>query len=413
MLCDLHYNYSKEVQKTGKGSTIVSRETKENDMIYFDNAATTYPKPESVYQAVNKCMREYCANPGRSGHKLSMEAGRVVLEARELLAELFGAKKSENIIFGLNATDALNTAIKGMVQSGDHIITTSMEHNSVLRPLKQLENIGIETTIVKCSELGTLNLAELETSIKSNTKVIVTTHASNVTGTLMPIREIGEIARKNKLLYIIDSAQTAGTYKIDVSDINVDVLTFTGHKGLMGPQGVGGFYIKEGIALRQMREGGTGSMSESLVQPEILPDKYESGTPNTPGIAGLAAGLKFIKEIGIENIKGHEEEMTSYFLKQLSEIDDIIIYGPRDIKKQAPVVSLNIKNKASSEVSFLLDSQFDIATRPGLHCAPLAHRTIGTNEQGAVRFSFGYFNTYDEIDKAIVALKSIAKEECF
>lgn len=382
-------------------------------MIYFDNAATTYPKPENVYQAVNKCMREYCANPGRSGHKLSMEAGRVILEARELVAELFGVKKSENIIFGLNATDALNTAIKGMVKQGDHIITTSMEHNSVLRPLKQLENIGIETTIIMCNESGELSLSELEANIKSNTKVIVTTHASNVTGTIMPIKEIGKIAKQNKLLYIIDAAQTAGVYKLNVSDINVDVLTFTGHKGLMGPQGVGGFYVKEGVALRQMREGGTGSMSESLIQPEMLPDKYESGTPNTPGLAGLAAGLKFIKEVGIDNIKHHEEEITSYFLNQLSEIDDIIIYGPRDIKKQAPVVSINIKNRTSSEVSFLLDNQFDIATRPGLHCAPLAHQTIGTKEKGTVRFSFGYFNTKDEIDKAMVALKSIAKEECF
>jgi cysteine desulfurase family protein len=382
-------------------------------MIYFDNAATTYPKPESVYQAVNRCMRDYCANPGRSGHKLSMEAGRKVLEARELLAELLGAKKSENIIFTLNATDALNTAIKGVVKKGDHIITTSMEHNSVLRPLKQLESLGVETTIIKCNMLGELNLIDLQTSIKENTRVIITTHASNVTGVLMPIKEIGEIAKQNKLLYIIDSAQTAGTYKIDVSDINVDILTFTGHKGLMGPQGVGGFYVKEGVNLRQLREGGTGSMSESLMQPEMLPDKYESGTPNTPGIAGLAAGIKFIKEIGIDKIRGHEEEITSYFLKQVSEIDDIIIYGPNDIKKQAPVVSLNIKNRASSEVSFLLDNQYDIATRPGLHCAPLAHQTIGSGQQGAVRFSFGYFNTWDEIDKAIIALKSIAKEECF
>ncbi|MDF2530676.1 MAG: csdB [Clostridia bacterium] len=382
-------------------------------MIYFDNAATTYPKPEVVYQAVNKCMREYCANPGRSGHKLSMEAGRVVLEARELLAELFGTKRSDNIIFGLNATDALNTAIKGLANKGDHIITTSMEHNSVLRPLKQLESQEIETTIVQCSETGELNLAELEANIKSNTKMIITTHASNVTGTLMPIKEIGEIARRRKLLYIIDTAQTAGTYKLNVSDINVDVLTFTGHKGLMGPQGVGGFYIREGVALRQMREGGTGSRSDSLIQPEILPDKFESGTPNTPGIAGLAAGLKFIKEIGIEQIRKHEEEITSYFLKQLSEIDDIIVYGLQNMLKQAPVVALNIKTKTSAEVSFILDNQFDIATRPGLHCAPLAHQTIGTKGQGAVRFSFGYFNTIDEIDEAIRALKAIAKEECF
>jgi cysteine desulfurase family protein len=390
----------------------VSRETKENVMIYFDNAATTYPKPESVYQAVNKCMREYCANPGRSGHKLSMEAGRVVLEARELMAKLFNTKKSENIIFGLNATDALNTAIKGLVNKGDHVITTSMEHNSVLRPLKQLENAGVETSIVRCKETGEIDLEELEGAIKNNTKMIVTTHASNVTGTIMPIKRISEIASRNNLHYIVDTAQTAGTYKIDVTDVNLDVLVFTGHKGLMGPQGVGGFYIKDGVALRQLREGGTGSMSESLLQPEILPDKYESGTPNTPGIAGLVAGLNFISEIGIDNIRSHEEELTSYFMEQLAEIEDIIVYGPRNINSHAPVVSINIKNRTSSEVSFILDSQFNIATRPGLHCAPMAHKTIGTNEQGAVRFSFGYFNEKHEIDESIIALKSIVRGEC-
>ncbi|OGO76801.1 MAG: cysteine desulfurase [Clostridiales bacterium GWB2_37_7] len=381
-------------------------------MIYFDNAATTYPKPEVVYRAMDKCMREYCANPGRSGHKLSVEAGRIVLETRELMAQLFNARKPDNIIFSLNATDALNTAIKGMINKGDHVITTSMEHNSVLRPLKQLESLGIETTIVQCSETGELDTTKLEKAVKSNTKLIVTTHASNVTGTIMPIKEIGELARQYNLRYVIDTAQTAGTYKIDVSELNVDVLTFTGHKGLMGPQGVGGFYIKDGVALRQMREGGTGSMSESLLQPELLPDKYESGTPNTPGIAGLAAGLGFIKEVGIENIKKHEEEITGYFLEKLAEIEDIIIYGPCKLENHAPVVSFNIINKTSSEVSFLLDNNFDIATRPGLHCAPLAHKTIGTIEQGAVRFSFGYYNTKDEIDVAVKALKSIVKEEC-
>lgn len=381
-------------------------------MIYLDNAATTYPKPESVYQAMDKCMREFGANPGRSGHKLSMEAGRVVLETRELLAELFNVRKSENIIFGLNITDALNTAIKGVANKGDHIITTSMEHNSVLRPLKQLENIGVETSIVQCSPTGELNIADLEKAIKSNTRIIVTTHASNVTGTKMPIKQIGEIAKKHNLIYIIDSAQTAGTHKIDADDINVDILTFTGHKGLMGPQGVGGFYIRDGVSLRQMREGGTGSMSESLLQPEILPDKYESGTPNTPGIAGLAAGLRFIKDIGIEKIRQHEEKLSSCFIEQVSEIGNVIVYGTKKMETSVPVISLNIVGKTSSEVSFILDNQYDIATRPGLHCAPLAHKTIGTLDRGAVRFSFGYFNTMNEVDIAVKALKSIAKEEC-
>lgn len=380
-------------------------------MIYFDNAATSYPKPEEVYQAVNKCMREAGANPGRSGHKLSMEAGRIILEARELLAELLHVRRSENIVFGLNATDALNTAIKGMIKPGEHVITTSMEHNSVLRPLKQLEQQGIKTTILQCNHEGELDIKALKAAVKSNTRMIVTTHASNVTGTLMPIKAIGEVAREQNLVYIVDTAQTAGVYDMDVNELNIDVLTFTGHKGLMGPQGVGGFYVRNSNILPQMREGGTGSMSESLLQPELLPDKYESGTPNTPGIAGLRAGLSFIKKVGIQEIRYHEEQLTAYFLEQLTAIDEITVYGPKNINKQAPVVSLNIRNKMSSEVSFILDHQYEIATRPGLHCAPLAHRTIGTNEWGAVRFSFGYFNKREEIDEAIKALKAIAKEE--
>lgn len=379
-------------------------------MIYFDNAATTYPKPEDVYLAVDKCMREYCANPGRSGHKLSMQAGRIVLEARELMAELIKVKKSDNIIFSLNATDALNAAIKGLLNKGDHVITTSMEHNSVLRPLKYMESQGVEATIVQCNEKGELSVSNVEKAIKANTRAIVCTHASNVTGTIMPIKEIGLLARNKGLTFVVDSAQTAGTHNIDVNDMNIDILTFTGHKGLMGPQGVGGFYIRDGVALRQMREGGTGSMSESLIQPDILPDKYESGTPNTPGIAGLAAGLKFIKEKGIDNIRKHEEEITRYFMQKASEIEDIILYGPTPTENHAPVVSLNIKGKTSAEVSFTLDNDYNIATRPGLHCAPLAHKTIGTFDQGTVRFSFGYFNTIDEVNKAIEALRSISKE---
>ncbi len=381
-------------------------------MIYFDNAATSFPKPECVYRAVDKCMREYCANPGRSGHRLSLESGRILLEARELFSELVNSKKSDSVIFSLNATDAINVALKGLLKSGDHVITTSMEHNSVLRPLKTLEKQGVETTIIQCNKKGELSLEKISKAIKPSTKVIISTHASNVIGTKMPIKEMGLLAHNEKLIFIVDSAQTAGTYNIDVEDMNIDILTFTGHKGLMGPQGVGGFYIREGIPLKQMREGGTGSMSEYLEQPEILPDKFESGTPNMPGIAGLASGLSFIKEKGIENIRKHEETITKYFIQQASEIKDIILYGLLDVDNHAPVVSLNIKGKTSSEVSFALDRNYDIATRPGLHCAPMAHKTIGTFDQGTVRFSFGYFNTKNEVDIAIEALKSISKEVC-
>lgn len=382
-------------------------------MIYFDNAATSFPKPECVYKAVDKCMREYCANPGRSGHKLSLEAGRIILEARELLSEMINVKKSDNVMFSLNATDALNTAIKGLLNSGDHVITTSMEHNSVLRPLKALEKQGVENTIIQCDKKGELSLEELTKAIKPNTKVVISTHASNVIGTKMPIKEIGLLSHSKGLIYIVDSAQTAGVYNIDVEDMQIDILTFTGHKGLMGPQGVGGFYIRDGIPLRQMREGGTGSMSESLIHPEIFPDKFESGTPNTPGIAGLAAGLSFIKEKGIENIRKHEETIAKYFIRKISEVQEIMFYGSAEEESRVPVVSLNIKGKTSAEVSFILDRDYDIATRPGLHCAPMAHKTIGTFDQGTVRFSFGYFNTINEVDRAIEALKSITKEVYF
>lgn len=379
-------------------------------MIYLDNAATTFPKPEEVYQAMLESMKEFGANPGRSGHKLALKAGRAIYETRELLSKLFNIENPMNIIFTSNATEGLNLGIKGILKSGDHVITTSMEHNSVLRPLKALENIGVETTIIQCDKTGMINIKDIEKNIRQNTKMIITTHASNVTGTLFPIDEISKIAHKNGLLYMVDAAQTAGVYDIDVKNMNIDILVFPGHKSLLGPQGTGGIYIREGIDVMQMKEGGTGSRSESLVQPEMLPDKFESGTPNTPGIVGLGAGIKFILKTGIDNIRKHEEELTEYFIEELKKIDKVKIYGPCNVKKQAPVVSINIGEEDSSEVSYILDRVFNIAVRPGLHCAPLAHKTIGTFEQGVVRFSIGYFNTHEDIEEAIKAIKEIAKE---
>ncbi|WP_069650888.1 aminotransferase class V-fold PLP-dependent enzyme [Caloranaerobacter ferrireducens] len=379
-------------------------------MIYLDNAATTFPKPEEVYQAMLESMKEFGANPGRSGHKLALKAGRAIYETRELLSKLFNIENPMNIIFTSNATEGLNLGIKGILKSGDHVITTSMEHNSVLRPLKALENIGVETTIIQCDKTGMIDIKDIEKNIRQNTKMIITTHASNVTGTLFPIDEISKIAHKNGLLYMVDAAQTAGVYDIDVKNMNIDILVFPGHKSLLGPQGTGGIYIREGIDVMQMKEGGTGSRSESLIQPEMLPDKFESGTPNTPGIVGLGAGIKFILKTGIDNIRKHEEELTEYFIEELKEIDKVKIYGPCDVKKQAPVVSINLGEEDSSEVSYILDRVFNIAVRPGLHCAPLAHKTIGTFEQGVVRFSIGYFNTHEDIEEAIKAIREIAKE---
>ena len=378
-------------------------------MIYLDNAATTFPKPEAVYNAMMDCMKNYCANPGRAGHKLAMKAAREIYDTRENIAKLFNIDNPMNIVFTNNATDSLNLAIKGVVNKGDHIITTSMEHNSVIRPIKALEKIGVENTIVQCDEQGFLNIDDLENAIKPNTKLIVTTHASNVCGTLIDIKSISEITTKHNILYLIDASQTVGVYDIDLKAIKADMLAAPGHKGLLGPQGTGILYIREGLNIDILKEGGTGSRSEDLFQPDLFPDKYESGTHNTPGIVGLNEGVKFIFKEGIDKIKEHEEELCKYMLERLEEVPNIKIYGPKDANKRASVISINIGNMDSGEITFLLDSEYDIATRSGIHCAPLAHRTLGTLEQGAVRFSIGYFNTKEEIDKAITALKQIAK----
>lgn len=379
-------------------------------MIYLDNAATSFPKPEQVYKAVMDAMRDYGANPGRSGHKLALQAGRVIYETRELLGKLFNIDNPMNIIFTHNATDGINLAIKGLLKPGDHVITTSMEHNSVLRPLKVLEKVGVKITIVQCNPIGSIDIKDIEESITDDTKLIVTTHASNVTGTIFPIKDIGRLAAQNDIIYMVDAAQTAGVYDIDVKEMGIDILAFPGHKSLLGPQGTGGVYIREGIEITQMKEGGTGSKSDSLVQPDILPDKFESGTPNMPGIAGLGAGIKYILNKGIENIRKHETELTKYFIDELKKIEHVKIYGPCDIKRQAPVVSINIGEEDSSEVSYIFDQVFDIAVRPGLHCAPLAHKTVGNFEQGCIRFSIGPFNTKTDIEKALEAVKKIAEE---
>jgi cysteine desulfurase family protein len=379
-------------------------------MIYFDNAATTFPKPPEVIEAVSDCLKNYCANPGRGGHKLSLQSGRVILEARELLAELYNSDSPDRIILTHNATEALNQALKGFLKEGTHVITTSMEHNSVMRPLKVLEQLGVETTVVQCSKEGEIDIKDIEKAIRKETALIAVTHASNVVGTLMPIADIGSLAKNYNLEFLVDASQTAGVYDIDVNSMNISMLAFTGHKSLMGPQGTGGLYVREGLDLIPLKEGGTGSKSDSLYQPDILPDRLESGTHNTPGIAGLCAGIKYIKNVGMANIRRHEQELVQYFLDGLDSIEKVKIYGAQDINKQAPVVSINIGDIGSSEVSYILDQTFDIATRSGLHCAPLTHMTLGTMEQGTVRFSFGYFNTKEEIDTAISAISQIAKE---
>ena len=379
-------------------------------MTYFDNAATTFPKPEVVYRKIMEAMEGYGANPGRSGHKLALKMNRGIYDTRLSLSQLFNIGNPMNLIFTFNCTESLNLAIKGLLKPGDHVITTSMEHNSVLRPIKYMEKFGVETTIVSANLLGEINPDDIKNSIKKNTKLIVTTHISNLTGTIMPIKEIGDIAKEKGILYLVDAAQSAGVYSLDVTSMNIDMIAFPGHKGLLGPQGTGGLYIKEGLEIQETLQGGTGSMSESLLQPDMSPDRYESGTPNGPGIIGLGAGVEYIKSKGIDNIRKHEESLTKYFLEEASKINGIKLYGPCDINKQAAVVSLNIKDYDSSEIAYILDEQYDIMVRPGLHCAPLAHKTIGTFDQGVVRFSFSPFNTMEEIEYAIKSLREIAKE---
>jgi cysteine desulfurase/selenocysteine lyase len=379
-------------------------------LIYFDNAATTFPKPDEVYDSIMEAMREYGANPGRSGHKLALRMGREVYKTRELLAQLFKVPNPMNIIFTSNCTDSLNIVIKGILKEGDHVITTSMEHNSVLRPLYALKSKGVDITIVQADKMGRINPEDIKRSIKDNTKLIVTTHISNLTGTIFPIKEIGKIARENGIYYLVDAAQSAGVYDIDVEEMNIDFLAFPGHKGLLGPQGTGGLYIREGIDVQEIKQGGTGSASHVLEQPHMYPDRYESGTLNGPGIVGLGAGVNYILKKGIKNIREHELQLTKYFLEEVTKIENVKVYGPLNVSEQAPVVAMNIMGMDSSEVSYILDEKYDIATRPGLHCAPLAHKTIGTFEQGVVRFSFGLFNTHQEIDKAVQAIKEISSE---
>ena len=378
-------------------------------MIYLDNAATSWPKPEGVYLAVEKAMREG-GNPGRSGHKMSLQAGRMIDETRHLLARFFNAPAGDRIIFTLNATEAINLALKGLLKPGDHVISGAMEHNAVARPLESLQEKGVEVTKVVTSARTGIDPAAVEAAIKSNTKLVVVCHASNVTGTINPIGKIGKLCRERGILFLVDGAQSAGYLPIDVQDMCIDLLAFPGHKGLLGPQGVGGLYISPDISPVPLKEGGTGSDSHSLLQPLKSPDRYESGSQNTPGIAGLGEGLKFILKEGLETIGAKESILVNRLLEGLQTIPGVILYGPPSGEKRAPVISLNIAGTDSLEVALILDQAFDIAVRAGLHCAPEAHRVLGTLEKGTVRLSLSYFNTEEEIDLCLEALASIAGE---
>ncbi|WP_347713902.1 aminotransferase class V-fold PLP-dependent enzyme [uncultured Parvimonas sp.] len=376
-------------------------------MIYLDNGATTFPKPKVVTDKIMECYLGYAGNPGRSGHKLAMKMDLEIYETREKICKLINGTEVLNVIFTFNATDSLNLAIKGVLEEGDHVITTSMEHNSVLRPLNQLRKEGkIELSIVYADDKGYIDPKKIFEALTPNTKMIVTTHMSNVFGTIVDIKAIGDFCKENNILYLVDASQSIGVLDIDVQEMNIDLLAFPGHKALFGPMGTGALYIKEGIIVKPLKEGGTGSYSHSIDQPDLYPDSLESGTPNGVGIIALGKGIDFINEVGIENIRNHEMSLKNHFIELLKDNEDVILYGTLD-DRQGAVVSLNVKDMDSSEISYILSDEFDIYTRPGFHCAPLAHKTMGTEELGAIRFSFGYYNTLEEIEKTVEALLNI------
>ncbi|MFD2170633.1 aminotransferase class V-fold PLP-dependent enzyme [Tumebacillus lipolyticus] len=378
-------------------------------MIYLDNAASSWPKPTEVLAKMEECLREYAANPGRGSHQLSMKASRVIFEARRKVAGLFGVKNPDNIIFTQNATEALNMGILGYLKQGDHAITTMIEHNSVRRPLEYVRRErGVELTYVQGDGSGLISPESIREAIQENTKLIVVTHGSNLTGTLVPIAEIGAIAKEHNIVLLVDVCQTAGVYSIDVEEMNIGMLAFTGHKSLYGPQGTGGLYLHPEIDLDPFMHGGTGGYSELLEMPSTRPDRYEAGTRNTVGIAGLLAGISFIESIGLEKIREHEERLAFLLQKGLEAIPGVTVYGPALGEPRVPIISFTVEGFESHEIGFILDRNYQICVRSGLHCAPVAHETIGTVEQGAVRASLGWFNTEQEVEALIQAVAEIA-----
>ena len=377
-------------------------------MIYLDNAATSFPKPSKVYDEVMRCMKSYCSNPGRASHDMALESSLKVMEGRELISKLFSIESPLNIIFTSNATEALNIGIKGILNRGDHVISTVIEHNSVLRPLKTISKLGVEVTLVSCDKAGFVNPVDIKDEIKSNTKAIIINHASNVLGSVQDINTIGKIAKKYGIILMVDASQSAGSVDINVKRDNIDLLAFPGHKGLLGPQGTGGLYVREGLSLKTIKEGGTGSSSNSMNQPFELPDKLESGTLNTPGIAGLCEGIKFIKKIGVANIYKEEMLLMEQLLKELNKLSFIKVYGSKSLNNSLSVLSFNIDGIDASRVGEELN-EVGIAVRTGYHCAALIHKVIGTEYLGTVRVSPGCFNTSNDIEELVKNLIKIYK----
>jgi len=380
--------------------------------VYLDTAATSRKKPETVYEAMDRFMREVGASPGRSIHGPGIEASRVMAGTREKVTSLFGVEDSSRVLFTLNCTEALNLAIKGVLKPGGHVVTTSMEHNSVMRPLSAVaRERGVGVCRARASREGITDPDDVRGRIRGNTSLLVMTHASNVVGAIQPIEECGRIAREHGVPFLVDAAQTAGCLPIDVTAIPVDMIAFSGHKGLMGPQGTGGLYVRKGLDPAPLKHGGTGSASTEEVQPDMLPDKYESGTPNTPGLAGLSAALDFVMSVGVKRIRNNICVLGEAMIEGLGSIDEIVFHGPRDMAENVGVFSFTVKGRDSARIAADLETRYGIMTRVGLQCAPSAHRTIGTFPRGTVRASVGHYTTDDEVDHFLHSLREVVRHE--
>lgn len=381
-------------------------------MIYLDHAATSWPKPPEVVQAMTGFLEHAGGNPGRSGHRLSVEAGRIVYSAREAAAELLHVPDPMRVLFTSNATQAINLALHGLLRPGDRVVTTAMEHNAVMRPLRFLEKSGVRLTIAPCAADGTLDLEAFQHAVNPETRLVIVNHASNVFGTLAPLDEISTIARAAGALLLVDAAQTAGAFPIDMQAMGIDLLAFTGHKSLQGPPGTGGLALGEAVDVSRFEpliRGGTGSRSEFEEQPGFLPDKFESGTPNGPGIAGLEAGIRWVTHRCVEAIRRHELALTNQLRHGLPAIPNVSLYGPADAERGVAIVSFTVAGKPGSEVGQRLDDEFGVLCRVGLHCAPAAHKALGTFPGGTVRFAPGPLTTPEEIDAVLNAVKEVAQ----
>lgn len=382
-------------------------------MIYLDNGATSFPKPRCTAEAVYDFLLHTGANPGRSAHGMSVDAARIVYEAREAVNSFFGGPDPLRVVFTMNATYGINMALKGLLKPGDRVVTTSMEHNAVMRPLRSLEAEGLVVTVIACGDDGVLDPSDVKAALKDGAELVVMSAASNVTGTIMPVREVGRYAREKGVPFLVDTAQAGGLVPLNMEDDCIDLLAFTGHKALYGPPGTGGLIIGAGVGEKDIRpliEGGTGSRSEEEIQPAFLPDRLESGTPNAAGLAGLRASLNWLKETGSDEILRREQDLTERLGQEIAAVYGLQLYGPEDARQRTGVLSFTIDGLEVSEIGERLDADFGILTRVGLHCAPAAHRTIGTFPEGTVRMAVGAFTSDEEIDVAVDAVRTIAAE---